>query len=234
MTNLTKILRDLVTDVQRTASGAAEKKADAESKLVRLRALMAERRAELERMRRAPLPIEEILADRIPRVVAEHARLWVDRHEHALLYDDYALGSPSAHGSRRLPWRHDDPIPWGVLCLASPQLAQDLLANAVRALSYPPGPPSADRPDLIAKLKAELDGLERVEEQVVDSLIAAGVQVAHREEVRARREAEAAERARQEQAVADRARREAELNRLHEERRTAGRVARSPYIEGRD
>jgi hypothetical protein len=224
MTTLAK----LITDLRRKLTGTTT---ELQSEIARLRSEITERSKALQHAQRAPLPVEEIMATRIPRVVEEHGRRWLDEHGSTLISSDRdrALGSPGLRGSIYLPWA--DALPWGALCAARPDLAREILAALVGQVAYEPGPPLAERPALIARLERELAELEQGEEQIVDEACGSGVVIEHRPAVRERRQAEAARQRREEEAATNRKAREAEINRQFEEARARGRAARSPYLE---
>jgi hypothetical protein len=83
-----------------------------------------------------------------------------------------------------------------------------LLAASLRE----PGPARADRPKILERLRQELAALETAEEQIVDEMASAGLNVEHRSEVVARRVAEASRQRSTQQAVADRTAREAKID----------------------
>ena len=225
MSTMTRFLSDL----RKKLTGATT---ELHSEITRLRSEIATKQKDLHQAQRAPLPVEEIIADRIPGVVAEHGAHWLERYKHALIYGDHALGAPDPRGSRRLPWLPSEPVPWGLICAAMPTLAQDLLAAAIQAVPYEPGPPSSERPELIGRLERELAALDATEEALIDEVATSGVVIAHRPEVLQRREREARQRQRHEEATANRAAREAALNARHEEDRARGRGAPSSYLAG--
>ncbi len=221
--SVTKLLGDL----RKKLTGATTALHD---EIARLRGEIDDKRAALDNARRAPLPVEEIRAERIPRLVEEHARAWLDGNGTSLVYGERSLGAPTPRGYISLPWIPSEPLPWGALCAADPDQAAGIIANLVRQVAYEAGPPSAERPALIEKLERELAELEQVEEQIIDEAVGSGVTIAHRPEVLERRTREARQRQREAEAVAARAAHEQAINAAHEQARHRGRSVASSYL----
>lgn len=220
----------MIGDLRKKLTGATSA---LNEELARVRVTIAEKERQLQDARRAPLSPAEIISISIPHVVAEHGHIWMRRYGSGLVWGDRGLGDPNRQGSIYLPWTANEPIPWGALCAAKPELAGEILATLVHAVDYRPGPPQGERSEIIARLEEELRDLAQADEQLVDEAASNGIMIDHRADVVQRREQEAAKRKAEEQAAARRAEREVEINRLHEERRrAAGRAVRSPYVNG--
>ncbi|MBM3499726.1 MAG: hypothetical protein FJX74_13785 [Armatimonadetes bacterium] len=158
------------------------------------------------------------------------AELWSARNGQSVIYGERCLASPDA-GSPRLPWQYGEPLPWGALATARPDLAASILEGLVRQVEYVPGPSSAERPALIAKLQRDLAALEATELALLDEAAASGVMIQHRPEVAAARADEAERRRREQEAATARQAREAAIDRQHAEAAGRGRAVRSAYVE---
>lgn len=217
----------VVKTVQDLRKKLAAASASFQDEIASMRRQITDLRARLEHAKNAPLPVEEIRERVIPQTVAEMGAWWCAEWGDALVRGERALGSPKIAGSRTLPWGTRDPMPFAALCAADPAFAARLLSGLVGAVSYVPGPSSAARPAIVAKLETDLRELESSEEDVVDDASAAGVIIQHRPEVIQHREADAAAKKREAEAVAARQQREEELNRAH----ATARAATSPYLD---
>lgn len=209
-----------------------------QNEVAALRQKIAETRTQLLNAQNAPLPVEEIIAKRIPAVVAEHAAWWLRDRGSQLVGVDRGLGAPNLTGSITLPWSMTEAVSWAMLCASHPKFATEVLANLVRRVEYTPGPSSAERPAIVERLEGELAELETAEERIVDDAAAAGVVIQHRPEVLARRETEARRQKFEEEAVAGRQQREAHINKLHAQqealnakRRGGGQSVSSSYLD---
>ncbi len=220
----TKTLADLKTWLGRTT-------AMIEQELTALRQRITGTRKARNVAEHAPLRVEDIVGTKIPAAVAEAGAAWLRERGSSLIHGEQSLGHPTWAGSTRLPWSYLEAPSWGAWCASDPAGAAEFLSNLVRQVTYEAGPPSAERPALIARLDAELAELEAAEEAMVDAMGAEGLIVAHRPEVVQRREAEARRRERAAQSAAARAEQEAAINRAHAEAAAAPRAVRSPYLE---
>ncbi len=190
----------------------------------KLRTSIADLAARIYHAETAAVPRSEIDNARLPRAVADLGRAWVEKHGHGLVYGagGAGLGSVDPSGG---PWwpdgMRDDYI--GLLCAARPAEAIALLRDLVKAVPYEAGSPSAERPALLADLRAQLAAAEAEEEAAVDEALEAGIGVGHRSEVINRRRDEQRRRELDEQAVAHRRERQDALDDEHA-RRTRGVV----------
>jgi hypothetical protein len=221
-------MTEMITSLRKKLSGATDAIHD---EISRLRSQIAASKKALYHAEHAPVPVAEIVADRIPRLVAAHGRYWLDQRGMSLVRGERSLGSPKP-GEPTLPWTQNEPIPWGALCAANPQLATDLLRALVTQVSYEPGPATIERPALTESLMRGLMTLEAAEEALIDSAASSGVVIAHRPEVVQRRETERLRQEREAQAVAARKAREVALNASHAEEAGRGRAVPSPYLAG--
>lgn len=219
--SLTQTVRDLTSRL----SSATR---DAQQQIVNLRARIRESAQRLREAEDCPLPLDELVEDRIPTLVAQAGRGWLQQHGGILLHGQRSIGSPKPGGAQ-LPWVGSEPMPFGAVCAADPELASAMLAALVGQVEYQAGPRSTDRPALIANLRAQLAELEAAEETAVDDASASGLQIEHRPEVMQRREQVARQRQLEEAALRDRRERQAALDRAAAER--TGPV-RSKYIYG--
>ena len=199
--------------------------------LKQLRNNITTKAQELQRAIDTPVPAEEVLRATIPAVVREAGAYWIKEHGTSLIYGSKTLAAPNPNGSRDLPWSLSAPVPWAALCAADPAFAEKLLGGLVKKVAYESGPPSSERPKLIARLTAELAELEAAEEAFVDDACAAGVTIAHRPETIQRRESEAERRKLEESSATYRANREASLAAAKAAAEGTPRVGRSHYLE---
>jgi len=211
MSILTKL-----TDLGRELAVATK---SVQENIATLRAKIAARRTALSHAEEGPYPREEIRA-RIRAWVAEQGEAWRTHHAPDLVY---TFGSPH---DVRVPWNASTPVTWGALCRYAPQIAATLIAD-MEAQEYEAGPSSADRPSVVAQLKAELAELEATEEHAVDEASAVGVTIAHRPEVIERRQGEARARQLADEATRAQREREAAVNTQHAQRQPS---SVSPYL----
>ncbi len=221
--NLAKALSDMKAKLSRATQTV-------EHELAALRQRISETRKARDHARRAPRPVEEIIANRIPEAVASAATIWLREWGSILVHSERALGAPTS-GWVSLPWTYGAPVPWGALCAGCPDLATEILTGLVRQVEYQPGPASSERPAVVAQLEAELAEMEAAEESMVDAMREHGLTVEHRPEVKQRREEERSRREREEQAVRFRVARETAINRAHAERAAEPGGGPSPYLE---
>lgn len=216
-----------IQDIRRALADALQ---TMRAQITNFRDKIAALRAELALLDR-PIPLEEVRA-RIPGVVAERGRAWLDVHGTALIFSGHesypALAAPDVPGSVRLPdgLEHD----WlGALCAGDPARAEAMLSTLVSRVEYQPGPPASERAARRAELETELANIEAAEEQAIDAAAEAGLLIAHREEVTQRRANEARAQELEARAVAYRAERQAELD-AQLDQPAAHRSAVSQYI----
>lgn len=205
---------DVLTSLRdrlRSATSAARAETD------EMRAAIQTARVELKHAQRGPLPLDEI-QDRIVAAVRSAGARWLAEHGPTLIRSEGGLAAYNAKYGGRAPFVVADPIPFGAWCAGAPDTMVALLGGLYAAVPYEAGPPSPERPTLIARLERELAELERAEEAVIDDAAAAGIAISHRPEVVRRRQEEARRREREEREIADRARRQAALDVSHETR----------------
>lgn len=193
---------DKFKTLARTLTSAATTMTDA---IAQRRQQIVEKAKEVQHARTDLIPVSEIIETRIPETVHEAGAYAIADLGPILIQ---GIGAPVLGGSVRLPWDPKSPLEWRVICAAMPETAIAILTALVRQIQYEPGPSSAERPATIERLERELAALEIEEEAAVDQACAAGVQIAHRAEVIARRQAEARQRELVEAATADRRRRQ--------------------------
>lgn len=189
----------------------------AKGQITDLRGEIGRLRKELAHAQRLPLPLSDI-EPRIAESVRQAGARWLAEHGEILVRSEGGIGTYQAKCGGRLPFTAAEAIPFGALCAGAPDQVIELLSAIYQQVPYEAGPPAAERPALIERLKRELAEAEQVEEAAVDEAAAAGVVIAHRPEVVARRRAEAAAREREEREVADRARRQEALDTEHDTR----------------
>ncbi len=214
-----------MTTMSKTISTLRQKLAGAtqtlQSEVAGLRTQIAAKTKELSTAQGAPYPPDELAA---------RMRAWLHAHlDH--LHREYGRLVPNTMG----PQEQTPRAPGGREELLLVLLMRESLDAAIpgfiaRLGDYGWGPPSAERPALIEKLSRELSELKQAEENVVDSAAAAGVMIAHREEVVQARAARARTREREEQAARDRAAREEAINLQYQEQRMRGRSVASSYL----
>jgi len=173
-----------------------------------------ELRKAIQRTRGALLPLGEAQAN-IPAIVREMAEGFLFQDGTSLLYGEQA---PARPGLTRhvLRWSARDPLPLGLMAAADPAGTEAVLCAALARLYEHDQPevglPMAERQLVLAGMEAELQELERADEDLIDSANAYGVPIQHRSEVVTRRATEAEEaRRRVLKAEAD------ERTRLHDE-----------------
>jgi hypothetical protein len=179
------------------------------------------------------LPRSEIVERVIPELVQKTGAAWLrGQQAEALIRGPQALASPGTE-PKVLSWG-SGAIPWGVTCAAAPDEAIRFLTALIKAIPFEEGPPSAERPALIARLQGALAELEVEEERLVDEAQAAGSSILHRREVQERRflagrDVSNAAVRRQREAEID-ARQPQFRSRLIDLDRVRGRVAYAPYL----
>jgi len=155
------------------------------TKIVELRTRMGQLRDEIQRVQTQHVP-PEVVAQRIAQSVSEAAIRW--RGSESLLQ---GAASPTLSGSIDLPWRAQEPIPWGALCAGDSAHASAILTTLLEAemssSEYKPGLPLAERPRRVSDLEAELQEVGATEEALIDDAIACGLDVEHRNETFYRR-----------------------------------------------
>jgi len=199
-------LRKITATLSRTTKSLVDELADMRARIVKLR-------EQVQYNERSPIPVAEVVANVVPTVIADAALLWRRDYGDSLWSGLQSLASPSAIGSRTLPWNLDSALPWGAVCVSDPAGAARILEGLVKNIRYEAGPPSSERPAILDRLMRELAELETGEERFVDEAAAAGVQIRHRPEVEAARQQEARRVELQAAAQAERARQEAEIDR---------------------
>lgn len=169
------------------------------NKIMELRARMSQLRDAIRRVQTLQVPPEEIV-QRVAETVSKSAIQWRGSAG-SLLQGHGGAGSPTLSGSIELPWRISEPLPWGALCAGDPAhataIVTALLEQEMSSPDYHPGPPSAERPTLLADLEAELREVDAAEVSLVDEAIECGLSIEHRTETAYRRERPAQERDRQ-------------------------------------
>jgi hypothetical protein len=183
MNDSTKAL-DSLSALQRTVNEAS---ASLRAGLEQMRGTIAAKRQELSALESLPVPIAELKArmrsvmeDRIDYLLAEYGTTFIG-----------ALGSPSEKPRWPTFSFHEGKTELLELALyvcAGDELVEQLIA---RLPAYAAGPPMDDRKARIPELQAELAQLEAGEERMVDGMRANGIEVAHRPEVKERRQHEA-------------------------------------------
>jgi hypothetical protein len=160
-------------------------------------------RGEQESARTALPPPAELVAT-AARLVDETGAHWARDHGGGLLRHLAGQVSPGLLAGRDtavelrpiLPFAFHEPLPFGALCFLQPSELKTALREAV---------PTAERPAVLERLGRELAEVEALEDALVDELTAAGLTVAHRPEVAARRERETRAREVEAQRARDRA-----------------------------
>jgi hypothetical protein len=204
-----------------------------------MRAPLKELPREIRRLGNAPIPADEI-RERIRDAVHARGAAWLRDHGTELFHmserfadrDALALGSysPVTRHAQFPPAIEADPV--GYRCATEPEAEIRRLFAMLEAVPFEPGPPSAARPELIARKQQELAELGQAEEIAIDELAAAGVVIQHRPEVLQRRARERETEKIEESAVADRKARQVALDADAADKAGRGRIAQSEYISG--
>ncbi len=204
---------------------------EAREEITEMRERIKALRREINALRYAPVPAAEI-HERAREAVAARGARWLEEHGRGLFGTAEnrwrPLGTYAAEGHHKLPRGIETDL-FGFMCAANPDHALQLLDGLVAATPFEAGPPSDERPALIARLERELAELEAAEEAAIDEACAAGVTIAHRADVVQRRATEANKREMDERAADDRRRRQDLLDRDAAER---AHVGRSEYLTG--
>lgn len=207
-------LGNLLRDAETASERATKARETVTETLAALRDGITGKRRELERARSAPAPRAEILqtfSARVDRFAAEYRAA----HTHELL---------------RVSFAARDPLNWEQACVFLAPVLKSGMAETLKSLDYTEGLPAVERPAEIERLTRELTELEQAEEQFVDGLLAQGIMVEHRHEVKQRRESERLRAEERAAADANRAAREAAINQHHAQQ---PRMVRSAYVEPR-
>lgn len=206
---------NLIEDMKAAAARLLNVNNTAVETLAQMRNGILEHRRTHQRIRAAHRPMAEVRRNARAEV-AEVAEFFRQGYGQTLLHGERALTQPSVTNNFRLPWNLREPLPWGLLCWADPDLAERLLVTAIGKLyaqdGIEEGLPEADRARELLRLERELQEAEAAEEAAVDDAIAAGIGIAHRPEVVARRESEEQLRRRDEAAKRHAREREAAIN----------------------
>jgi hypothetical protein len=159
------------------ASGLRQATTAAHELIAERRRAIAAKRAELQRAEAGPRPPAEVIG-RFEAWVDELAAYQAREYGRGLVV--HRFGSVSKEPGTGAPWGPGTELTWGFAALfLGPELKQRF-ADLVRATAYEAGPPAAERPALVERLRGELAQLEAEEEQLVDEAAAAGVTIAHR------------------------------------------------------
>jgi hypothetical protein len=161
------------------------------------------RRAEVQHLETVLPPAGELITN-AERLIDQAGQEWAKGYGHGLLLKlagRMSVQELSGHVSTQplrpeLPFSVVEPVPFGAACFFRAADWKAAFAAAIRTLPFEAGPPTAERPALLERLRAELVELEGAEEKLVDELNANGITVAHRPEVIGRRDREARDRER--------------------------------------
>jgi hypothetical protein len=170
--------------------------------LTEVRDSIAAGRKELQELQGLPVPPEE-LADRMRSVLEERRAYLIKEYGSSLVW---SIGKPD----EKPRWPHlsvDGDRHMVELMLLSVAL-DEIVASVVGALDYTAGLPLAARGARIEALEAELGELEREKEQLVDEMVARGIEIKHRPAVVERRASESQAAELRKRADEDRQRRE--------------------------
>ena len=196
-------------------AAVAESMAEARAFVTELRMNLTIMDREIAHVQKAGIPREEVPA-RVQQLVAERGAKWLAANQYGLrVFPHKPHKALLQYGRDGAPIATPEGLSldfFGAVCAGLPTLASELLTGLAAAVEGDAGPASDDRQRLVEKLRRERDQLAQYEEQVVDELIGAGLDVSHRPEVQQRREAEARRRELEERDVAQRRQRQAALD----------------------
>lgn len=131
---------------------------------------------------------------RVKRYVARIGSRWLQDQGYGVTLGEWGLLRPAvADDNVDMPWYRNDPIPWGAICAAEPDRAEQIIRTlaAARPAQGEVGPPMAERPALLTALQAELADLQAAHERLVDDAARSGITLEHLPEVVERRRQEA-------------------------------------------
>lgn len=190
---------DTLKKLTGTKNAAEQAVAQLQEELATARETIAVKRAELERARTALWPKAELIAE-AERLVDETGQAWAKDYTYSFLQRlagrlsnvELAGGTTTFHpGYAELPFSAREAPPFAAMCYFRASEWKEAFRAAITRASYEPGTARADRPAQLERLARELADVEALEENIVDSMAASGITVAHRPEVVVRRDSEA-------------------------------------------
>lgn len=224
----------VASTIVKARRGLEQASAQLRDGLAALRDAIVAKRDELRAVASGPMTLEDSEAF-IRAEVKEEGDRWL-REDRGSLARRFTNPNPAHRGSvnRGVPWSANEAPPWGLRCVTEPEACVAMLLAIVErsGAAANAGLPLKDRPPVIARLRDELAALETEEEQLVDSLLEAGITVAHRAEVVQRRQNEAAEAERKREQEAREAARLKALDETHEKRANVGRSRYLASVSG--
>lgn len=170
----------------------------------------------------------EELEQRVGATVRGHGEYWMQEYGISLLHSERSPVRATVPNNFQFMPDENRLMSFGAFCASDPQGAAGLVLALYERAGYQPGPTASARAAELARLRKDLAELESTEERAIDDAIAAGVTIAHRPDVIARRQNEERQRQLDQERSRAQQQRQAAVNQAHERR-----FARSEYLEGK-